>query len=1046
MSFVQKFFTSYGKFTDGETRTGELNRLWYDSNTNTIRIGDGTAGGKIVSGAGLGSNVHEGAVPPSSPPPTAGDMWWNTEDGNLYIYYDNNWVAANSYPTPPSVDLTNYATHNYVTDAINNIVFPTDDDSSYATQTFVTTAIGNIVFPPTDRIISSNTLHSTVIDNDGITTSGGDIVPGASTYSLGTITNPWKDVFISQGSIVIANTDPTVDGVNISNTDRYIVIDQGGLKVTANDETHEVFQLDNTGKLILKSEQPGLTTTAALDLIGNLLGTTLPTNNLGVMLHATGTQDQPSRIYLDGIGTQGSGQSAYAAYIGRYARGTVESPLPAEAGDILARFGGNAHSATLGLNTISNVRVDMVATEQQTDAGRGSRMEFWTTPIGSIVPQRSVHIDSQGIDLSESTDINAGIVFKNGSLLKYWPSQTGNTGKILRTDGTDFFWDSETVPTGIVLFKGDWSAANPPGGGTPTISDATGELGWQWIVNAAGTQDLGSGDITFAVGDLVIHNGTRYIKIEATTPQVQADWTETNTALPAYIKHKPTLATVATSGSYNDLGNKPYIPAAQVNSDWNATTGLAQILNKPSIPTQYTDTLARGAISLTSNTPSGTTSTLTYVGGVFTFTSAAAPTAPVNADWNATTGLAQILNKPSIPAAQIQSDWNQSNNASLDYIKNKPTLTNGTVTSVGGTGTVSGLTLTGTVTSTGNLTLGGTLSLTSGNVTTALGFTPYSNANPSGYTTNTGTVTSITASTTPVNGLSLSGGAISTSGTIAITGTLSGITNTNLSGTAGITNANLANSSVTVTAGTGMSGGGAVSLGGSITLTNAGVTSAVAGTGIGVSGSTGAVTITNTGVTSIVAGTNVTVSGATGAVTINASAGVGGNQLVFVLDAVLNLASAKNTLASIFGLTSGVTVTSNTRYQYELVFNVQANKTGVLSYALALGSSAAVAQHNYTFEGNTTTTISGYTAGVSMMSANATGAAITTAQTVADTLNGFAHYIVCGTIDVTTGGTVNFMISQDQNTPITWSVKPGAYIKLTPLGAIGANTVAGTWA
>ncbi len=46
----------------------------------------------------------------------------------------------------------------------------------------------------------------------------------------------------------------------------------------------------------------------------------------------------------------------------------------------------------------------------------------------------------------------------------------------------------------------------------------------------------------------------------------------------------------------------------------------------------------------------------------------------VNADWNATSGVAEILNKPSIPAAQIQSDWNQTNNASLDYIKNKPTV------------------------------------------------------------------------------------------------------------------------------------------------------------------------------------------------------------------------------------------------------------------------------------------------------------------------------------------------------------------------------------
>lgn len=48
------------------------------------------------------------------------------------------------------------------------------------------------------------------------------------------------------------------------------------------------------------------------------------------------------------------------------------------------------------------------------------------------------------------------------------------------------------------------------------------------------------------------------------------------------------LATVATSGSYNDLSNKPTIPAAQVNSDWDAASGVAQILNKPSLATVAT--------------------------------------------------------------------------------------------------------------------------------------------------------------------------------------------------------------------------------------------------------------------------------------------------------------------------------------------------------------------------------------------------------------------------------------------------------------------------
>lgn len=70
------------------------------------------------------------------------------------------------------------------------------------------------------------------------------------------------------------------------------------------------------------------------------------------------------------------------------------------------------------------------------------------------------------------------------------------------------------------------------------------------------------------------------------TAQVNSDWNATSGV--AEILHKPTLATVATSGSYNDLSNKPSIPAEQVNSDWNATSGKAQILNKPTLATVAT--------------------------------------------------------------------------------------------------------------------------------------------------------------------------------------------------------------------------------------------------------------------------------------------------------------------------------------------------------------------------------------------------------------------------------------------------------------------------
>lgn len=54
----------------------------------------------------------------------------------------------------------------------------------------------------------------------------------------------------------------------------------------------------------------------------------------------------------------------------------------------------------------------------------------------------------------------------------------------------------------------------------------------------------------------------------------------TNEALSGSIS----LHKVSKTGSYNDLLDKPSIPAAQVQSDWNATSGMGVILNKPTIP------------------------------------------------------------------------------------------------------------------------------------------------------------------------------------------------------------------------------------------------------------------------------------------------------------------------------------------------------------------------------------------------------------------------------------------------------------------------------
>ena len=94
----------------------------------------------------------------------------------------------------------------------------------------------------------------------------------------------------------------------------------------------------------------------------------------------------------------------------------------------------------------------------------------------------------------------------------------------------------------------------------------------------------------------------------------------------------------------------------------------------------------------------------------------------------------------------------------------------GTVTSVGGTGTVNGITLTGTVTSTGNLTLGGTLSGIANSQLTNSSITINGSAISLGGSVSVGTVTSVTGTAPVVS----SGGATPAISMAAATTSVSG--------------------------------------------------------------------------------------------------------------------------------------------------------------------------------------------------------------------------------------------------------------------------------
>jgi hypothetical protein len=253
-------------------------------------------------------------------------------------------------------------------------------------------------------------------------------------------------------------------------------------------------------------------------------------------------------------------------------------------------------------------------------------------------------------------------------------------------------------------------------------------------INGTSTSLGGSisvGTVTSVTGTSpVVSSGgtTPAISMPAATSSVNgyltsADWTTFNGKQPAgtYVTSVAATSPVTSTG-----GTTPTIamPAATTSvsgyltsTDWNtfnnkgsgtvtSVTGTAPVVSSGGATPAISMAAATGSVSgyLTStdwttfnNKGSGTVTsvaalTLGTTGTDLSSTVATGTTTPVITLQVPT---ASATNRGALSAA----DWTTFNNKG-----------SGTVTSVGGTGTVNGITLTGTVTSSGNLTLGGTLS------------------------------------------------------------------------------------------------------------------------------------------------------------------------------------------------------------------------------------------------------------------------------------------------------------------------------------------------
>ena len=173
---------------------------------------------------------------------------------------------------------------------------------------------------------------------------------------------------------------------------------------------------------------------------------------------------------------------------------------------------------------------------------------------------------------------------------KTWTGMTSFNGQYIWTDGENIYYSSSSTQrvldketstwstkkwTGLTSFFGNyiWSAgemiyySHTSDQFVLNKSSSTWtKMVWNFAINYGSYIWTKDNTIYYSSGSVIGSNSTHY-------------------EFSQKINTVEILATVASTGSYNDLKNKPTIPAAQVQANWNetSTSSKAYIQNKPTI-------------------------------------------------------------------------------------------------------------------------------------------------------------------------------------------------------------------------------------------------------------------------------------------------------------------------------------------------------------------------------------------------------------------------------------------------------------------------------
>ena len=657
------------------------------------------------------------------------------------------------------------------------------------------------------------------------------------------------------------------------------------------------------------------------------------------------------------------------------------------------------------------------------------------------------------------------------------PSQTGNAGKFLTTNGTTLSWSTAGGGGGLT-YQGTWNAST----NTPTLASSTGTNGYYYIVSTAGSTNL-NGITDWQIGDWLLFNGTVWQKIDQTnlvtsvnsqTGAVTLTYTDVNAI--GSITSTDGSVTVSTTSGVADLSvavaASTLNVVCQVRNTTGATltkgtvvyisgaTGQISTVSKAIATSDSTSAQTLGVINANlANNSNGYVTIIGLVTGMNTSAytdgqqlylspttagtyTATKPYAPDHLVYVAIVEHAHPTHGKLFVKVQNGYELDELHNVSAQSPSNGQTIVYNSSTSLWEKNTVS---LTAGVNGTLPIANGGTGATTAGDALTNLG--AYAASNPSGYTSNTGTVTSV-AATVP-NFLSVSGSPITTSGTLALS----------YSGTA-LPVANGGTGQTTYTDGQLLIGNTSGN-----TLTKATLT---AGTGISITNGNGSISIaaTNSGTVTSVTGTAPIASsgGNTPAISISqATTSTDGYLSSTDWNTFNNKQAAGTYVTSVSGTTGRITSSGGTTPAIDLASGiVSAGTTGSASLIPVITVDTYGRVTSVTTASNPQGTVTDVTATSPVVSSGGATPAISLASNYGDTQNPYAsktaNYVLAAPNGSSGAPTFRAIVAADiptlnQNTTGTASnvtgivaVVNGGTGTSTPSLVAGSNiTVSGTW-